>query len=61
MARGVKAQPEERKGDFVLERNFGWVDAAGHHFLQAGRELNLQEDGDLIGLLHRLGAPLKAL
>ncbi len=46
---------------FVLTRNFGWIEGRDHRFLEAGTELSVADDGDLIADLHRLGASIEPL
>lgn len=61
MARGKAAALEESGADFVLTKNFGWIENGKHLFLPAGHEFRQEEDARLISFLHQLGAPLKAL
>lgn len=44
---------------YVLEKNFGYIEAGVHKFIKGGREFIEAEDSALIAKLHRLGASIK--
>ncbi len=54
-----KVKSEKSESDYVLMKNFGATIDGSHKFWPKGSAFTIEKDGELISLLHRLGAPIE--